>query len=117
LIDRRVLAQQAREDGVDKSPDFLNQQRRATEDLLIRMSVSRQSDTSQLPSEQEVAAFMAKNRRMFADREQWSLQQLRFEMPRSPDHLKKLAAAQSLDQVATILTEAGIPQLRKVLVP
>src|SRR4051794_39074115 len=36
LIDRRLLAQQARSQGVDKSPEFVNQQRRATEDLLIR---------------------------------------------------------------------------------
>src|SRR6478609_7469266 len=45
VIDRRLLSQQARSEGLDKSPDFLNQQRRATEDLLIRMLLMRQANT------------------------------------------------------------------------
>ena len=52
IIDRRVISQQAREDGLDKSPDFLNQQRRMTEELLIRMFAERQTSTNQLPNEQ-----------------------------------------------------------------
>lgn len=108
LIDRRIVAQQAREDGLDKSPEFLNQQRRATEDLLIRMLVNRQTATRQLPSEQQVADFITKNPRMFADREQWDLEQLRFVMPTDQEQLKNLDAAQSLEAVKAILTEAGI---------
>ena len=49
MIDRRLLAQQAKADGIDKTPEFLNRQRRATEDLLISMLASRQIDTAKLP--------------------------------------------------------------------
>jgi EpsD family peptidyl-prolyl cis-trans isomerase len=112
IIDRRVLSQEARENGLDKSPEFLNQQRRMTEDLLIRMLVSRQADTSQLPNEKQITEFTSKNRQMFADREQWSLEQLRFAMPSNAEQLKKLNAAPSLDAVAKILAEAGISGAR-----
>ena len=51
MIDRRLLAQQAKTDGIDKSPEFLNRQRRANEDLLINMFASRQIDTAQAARE------------------------------------------------------------------
>jgi EpsD family peptidyl-prolyl cis-trans isomerase len=108
IIDRRVIAQQAREDGLDKSPDFLNQQRRTTEDLLIRLFANRQTNTNQLPGEQQIAQFISKNPRMFADREQWNLEQLRFAMPKDPQVLKRLDAAQTLPEVAKTLAEAGV---------
>src|SRR5215212_3207415 len=66
LIDRRLLAQQAKSDGLDKSPEFLNQQRRTTEDLLINMLMSRQVNTQQLPSAAEIAKFEASRPGMFA---------------------------------------------------
>src|SRR5690242_9678585 len=45
LINRRLLEQQAKSDGIDKTPEFLNQERRATENLLINMLVSKQANT------------------------------------------------------------------------
>src|SRR5437868_232415 len=69
LIDRRLLAQQAKSDGVDKSPEFLNQQRRMTEDLLINMRISRQANTAQVASAAEIAQFEASRRGMVAKRD------------------------------------------------
>src|SRR5689334_24360697 len=37
LVDRRLLAQQARQEGIDKTAEYLNARRRADEDLLISM--------------------------------------------------------------------------------
>jgi EpsD family peptidyl-prolyl cis-trans isomerase len=108
MIDRRVISQQAREEGIDKSPEFLNQQRRMTEDLLIRLYGSRQTNTNQLPSEQQVAQYIAANPRMFADRQQWNLDQLRFPMPTDPQVVKRLDGAQSMQDIAKILADAGI---------
>ena len=84
MIDRRLLAQQAKKDGIDKSPDFLNRQRKANEDLLINMLASRQIDTAKLPSNQEIERYQASRPQMFANREQWSLDQLSFSMPTDP---------------------------------
>ena len=54
LVDRRLLAEQARKEDIDKSPEFLNRERRADEDLLISMLAARRLNTTQLPSDREV---------------------------------------------------------------
>jgi EpsD family peptidyl-prolyl cis-trans isomerase len=108
MIDRRLVAQQAKKDGIDKSPDFLNRQRRMNEDLLINMFASRQVDTTRLPSDPEIARFQASRPEMFAKREQWNLDQLRFALPSDPAVKAKLAAAHSLEEIAKILTDARV---------
>jgi peptidyl-prolyl cis-trans isomerase C len=113
MIDRRLLAQQARTDGIDKTPDFLNRQRKLTEDLLISMLASRQIDTAQLPSDQDIQKFQASRPQMFANREQWNLEQIRFPMPTDPAVKAKLDQSKTLEDIANILTEAGITFARQ----
>lgn len=113
MIDRRLLAQQAKKDGIDKSPEFLNRQRRATEDLLIKMLATRQIESAQLPSNQEVARFEASRPQMFAKREQWNLEQLRFAAPADPAVKAKIAAAKSLDELAAALSSSGVAFTRQ----
>jgi len=108
LIDRRLLAQQAISDGLDKSPEFLNQQRCATEDLLINMLVSRQTNTQQLPRAADLNKFEAARPGMFANREIWSLDQIVYPLPKDPSVTAKIAAAKSLEDIAQTLTAAGI---------
>jgi peptidyl-prolyl cis-trans isomerase C len=108
MVDRRLLAQQAEKDGVDKSPEFLNRQRRLNEDLLISMLATRQMDTTKLPSGPEIQRFQASRPEMFAKREQWNLDQLRFTMPTDPAVRAKLQTAKSLDEVAKALTDAKV---------
>jgi len=108
LVERRLLAQQAKSDGIDKSPEFLNQQRRLTEDLLINLMISRQSNSQQVPSADEIAKFEAGRPGMFAKHEIWTLQQVNYPLPKDPAVTAKLAAAKSLDELAQALTAAGI---------
>jgi EpsD family peptidyl-prolyl cis-trans isomerase len=108
LVDRRLMAQHARAEGLDKSPEFVQRQRRLNEDLLISMLASRQVNTAQLPSAQEIARFQASRPGMFARREQWNLQQLRFEMPASPQVRAQFEAAKTLDELAKVLTDNRI---------
>jgi peptidyl-prolyl cis-trans isomerase C len=108
LIDRRLLAQQAKSDGLDKSPAFLNQQRKMTEDLLINMLVSRQVNTAQLPSADEINRFEASKPEMFANREIWTLQQILYSKPKDAAVTAKIDAANSLDEIAQILTASGV---------
>jgi peptidyl-prolyl cis-trans isomerase C len=108
LVDRKLIVQSAKEAGLDKSPEFLNQQRRATEDLLINMLVSRQMNTQQVPSAAEIAKFEADRPGIFAKRETWTLNQLNYALPKDASVPAKIAAAKSLDEVAAVLTAAGI---------
>jgi hypothetical protein len=73
------------------------------------MFASRQIDTTKLPSDPEIQRYEASRPEMFANREQWNLDQLRFTMPSDEAVKAKLAAAKSIDEVAKTLGEAGIP--------
>lgn len=108
LIDRRLLAQQAKSDGIDKSPEFLNQQRRGTEDLLINMLLARQVNTQQVPSASDISTFEASRPGMFAKHEVWTLSTLNYPLPKDPALTAKIAAAKTLDEVEQALTAAGV---------
>jgi EpsD family peptidyl-prolyl cis-trans isomerase len=108
LINRKLMVQQARKDGLDKSPEYLNQLRRATDDLLINMAVSRRLNTAQVPTAQAITDFEAAHPEMFASREIWTLNQIIYPLPKDPAVTAKLSAAKSLDEVAQILSTNGI---------
>lgn len=109
LIDRRLLEQQARSEGVDKSPEFLSRQRRATEQLLISMYAQRKMKTAELPSASEVESFEASRPEMFAKRETWTIDQLLYTTPTDPKVVAQIAGTHSLDALAQVLTTAGVP--------
>lgn len=113
MIDRRLIAQQAKADGLDKSPEFLNRQRKMTEDLLLNMFASRQIDTAQLPAASEIEKFQASRPWVFANREQWNLDQVRFAMPTDAAVRKKLDEAKSLAEIEKTLTDAGVTFTRQ----
>lgn len=123
LVDRRLLAGQAREDGLDRTPEFISRQRRITEDLLIGMLGNRQMDASKLPADAEIAAIQTKQPQSFANREIWGLEQLQYETPRSAAVAAKILQTKTLDDVARVLTESGVQfqrgrnQLNTSLIP
>jgi EpsD family peptidyl-prolyl cis-trans isomerase len=108
LIDRKLLVQQAKSDGLDKSPEYLNQQQRMNDELLINMFVKRRANTEQLPTADEINKFEASHPQMFANREIWTLQQILYPLPKDQAVTAKLAASKSLDEVAQILTAGGV---------
>lgn len=108
LIDRTLLVQQAKKDGIDKSPEYLNRLRMTTDDLLINMLLSRKMNTAALPSAAEISSFEASHPQMFANREIWTLSQLIFPLPKDKAVIAKLQAAKTLEDIAQILTSSGI---------
>jgi peptidyl-prolyl cis-trans isomerase C len=112
MIDRRLLAQRASEQGIDKSPEFISRQRRMTEELLITMSTRRQADSMKLPTQREIDAFMAANPGMFQRREILNLDQIQFDPPQGQQALQRLASDKSIDAIAASLTSLGIPFVR-----
>jgi EpsD family peptidyl-prolyl cis-trans isomerase len=112
LIDRKLLVQQARKDGLDKSPAFINQQRRANDELLINMLLSKRLNTSELPAAAEIASYQASRPEMFANREIWTLQQILYPLPKDATLTSALGKAQSLDEITQLLTSKGIKYTR-----
>jgi peptidyl-prolyl cis-trans isomerase C len=108
LIARKLLVQQAKADGLDKSPDFINQQRRAIDDLLINTLVAKRLSTAQVPTADDINKFQASHPETFAGREIWTLDQIIYPLPQSAAVGAQLSAAKTLDQVAQALTSAGV---------
>lgn len=109
LIERRLLAEQARKDGIDRSPDYIARQRKMSEELLIGMLANRSLDTTKLPTDAEIAAYQAKQPQMFANREVWKLEQLQYDTPKDKAVNDKILQTKTLDQLAAVLTAARIP--------
>jgi EpsD family peptidyl-prolyl cis-trans isomerase len=108
VIDRRLLAQKASEQGLDKTPEYVSRQRRMNEELLINMASGRQADSMKLPSQREIDDFIAANPGMFQRREILTLDQLQFQAPTDRAALQRLSNDHSLDALASSLTSLGI---------
>jgi EpsD family peptidyl-prolyl cis-trans isomerase len=108
LVERRLLVQEARKDGIDKSPDYVTEKRRLDDNLLVSLLVQRQLKTREVPGADEIGKFEASQPQMFANREIWSLQQLQYTTPKDPKVLKGIQDAHSLDDLAKVLSSNGI---------
>lgn len=108
IIARKIMAQEARKQGLDRDPDFVAQQRRAEEELLVATYAKRQMDRVPVPEAAAVTRFMAGNPHMFASRKLYRLNQIQFDMPADPSSLKPLENAHSLDAAAQVLNRMGL---------
>ena len=108
LINRKLLVQEAKSDGMDRSPEYLNRLRRGTDDLLINMLLARRLGTAQVPSADQISGYEASHPQMFAGREKWTLSQIIYPQPKNPAVTTKLQAAKTLDELAQVLTSNGI---------
>jgi peptidyl-prolyl cis-trans isomerase C len=108
VIDRKLLVDAAEEKGVDKTPEFLAQKRRAEEMMVAQAYARQQLSAVPVPSEADIRKFMAERPTMFAGRQQLTLDQIRFAPPADLKALRALDNDHSLDAVAAHLTQLGI---------
>ena len=112
IVDRRVLAQKAIEEGVDRNPEYLTRQRRMNEELLIGLYTKRRADAVKAPTPQEIDRFIAENPGMFQQRAVLSLNQIQFDTPADMTLLEPMRDDSSLEEVGATLTSLGIPFTR-----
>jgi peptidyl-prolyl cis-trans isomerase C len=108
LVDRRLLAQQAHKEGIDKTPEYLNRERRADEDLLISMLANKRFNTAQLPSDREIQNYIATHPETFASRETWSLDQVIYQTPSDNAVKAEIQNAKNVGQLIAVLQKHGI---------
>lgn len=108
VVDRRLLAQTAKEQGLDRDPAYITQQRRTNEDLLVRMYAKKSADTIPVPTAAEIDKYIAGHPMVFGSRTRYKLDQIRFEMPADPSRLKSLEADHSMDAIIASLNSMGI---------
>lgn len=109
IIDRRLVASQAKKEGLETTPDYVNRKRRGEEDLLISMLSAKRLNTVALPSARETDAFIASHPAMFANRQIWDLQQVQFEPPANPAVQAQINATHSFADLIAVLQKNGLP--------
>jgi EpsD family peptidyl-prolyl cis-trans isomerase len=108
MVERRLLAQAAKDAGLDRDPNYVSQERRMKERLLVSMYGRKAMDTINVPDTAKVDAFIASHPQMFASRTRYTLEQLQFEMPADVSRIKELDSAHTLPDVIARLTSMGI---------
>lgn len=109
IVDRRLLAQAARESGIDQDPAYLIRERQLSEALLVQMYAQKAGTTLKVPDQAAINDYTEKHPFAFANRTVYAVDQLVFPAPENLEDLKALESAQTLDQVGATLTEMGIP--------
>jgi len=112
VIDRNLLADYARREGLDRGPDYVARKRQMDQALLADLAVRKLSGGSANPSASEVSAYIASNPLLFAERQKLALDQIRFPTPPQADVLKTITAAPTLEGVIAQLDARGIKYAR-----
>jgi peptidyl-prolyl cis-trans isomerase C len=108
IVERKLLAQTAIDQGFDRDPAYVIEQRRMNEDLLVEMFAKKAADAISIPDAKAVDAFIAANPIMFDQRTRYALNQVTFDLPSDPARLKILESAQDMATVKAQLASLGI---------
>ncbi len=103
LVDRRLMAQVAKEEGFDRDPEFINLERKMREELLVRMYGQKVAETVGIPDPAAVKRFLAENPGKFSQRVTYDVDQVVFDFPSDQKVLKALEADKSLAEVERTL--------------
>jgi len=103
LVDRRLMAQVAKEEGFDRDPEFINRERKMREELLVRMYGQKVAKTVGIPDSAAVNRFLAENPGKFSQRVVYDVDQVVFDFPSDPKVLNALEADKSLAEVEKTL--------------
>lgn len=112
VVNRRILADVARERGLDKTPMFLLQSKRAEEQILVQMLQRQMSSSVKQPSQTDVATFIAQNPDIFAERKIFTVDQIQFQTPRDPRILQKYQPLKTMAEVEAMLKQDGLQYRR-----
>ncbi|MDO6413535.1 hypothetical protein Q4F19_03985 [Sphingomonas sp. BIUV-7] len=108
IIERKLLVGAAEEKGIDKTPEYQTQKRRADELLLVQLYAKQQLTAVPVPSGTDISTFMTQHGNVFGAREQLTLDQIRFQTPADLTKLKTLEKDHTMDAVAQTLGGMGI---------
>lgn len=108
VIQRNLLADYARDQGLDRSPGFVARRRQMEQTMLAGMALEKLAGQQPAPTPAEVNAYIAANPTLFAKREELVLDQLRFATPNPPSKVGQLSSLTSLDLAEAELKRMGV---------
>jgi len=108
MVERRLMAQTAKQDGLDRDPMYVVRERRMKEDLLVQMYGKKVADTVRLPDAASIRSYVAANPDKFSKRTAYLVDQISFDVPKDPSVLKALEQDETLADVEASLTDLNI---------
>lgn len=108
IVDRRLMAQIAKEESFDRDPTFVTKERRLREELLVQMYGQKLAESVSVPDASAVKKYLADNPGQFKERATYLVDQIVFDYPSDPKVLKALEADKSLDDVERTLKGINI---------
>jgi EpsD family peptidyl-prolyl cis-trans isomerase len=112
IITRTILADEARRQRMDKTPEFALQQRRATDTLLAQMLQYKIAAAVPAPTDDEAQRFITDHPDIFAQRKIFAVDTVRMARPTDPSLIKGLEPINTLPEVEDFLTAHNIAHSR-----
>jgi EpsD family peptidyl-prolyl cis-trans isomerase len=111
VIERKMLASEARKLKLDASPQFLLARTRAEEGLMVQALQAEVQSKVQPPTREAAQKFITENPQVFADRKLFTVDQIQFLQPPNFEKLP-LKDAKTMADVESILIESNIEYRR-----
>lgn len=112
LVERRLMAQVAKEEKFDRDPEFVSRERRMSEELLVQMYGRKIAETVGVPDKAAVTRYIAANPGRFGQRVSLGVDQIVFDYPSNQRVLKALEAAKTLADVEQTLAGFKVNYVR-----
>ena len=108
LVARKLLVGAARDQGLNKSSDYILSRQRSEENELAGLEQRQMMSRIPAPTREEAEKFIKDNPKIFDNRKLMVLEQIRFLQPSNANDMKLIEQANSLDDVAEMLKQNAI---------
>ena len=109
IIDRSLLADVGRENGLDRSPEYLARRRQMEDGLLASLAMSDMAAKEATPSPSEIKSYIDANPTLFRSRQRITLDQVEFATPSDANELLRIRNLPDMAAVKAYLHGKGIP--------
>src|SRR5580693_301895 len=106
IVARVILADDARKQGIDKTPEFAIAKSRAVDDALVEALQRKIAADIPQPTRAEAQEFVNTNVDIFSQRKVFEVDQIRMPRPSDPAILKSLEPLKTMEQVEDVLKAA-----------
>ena len=108
IIDRKLVADLAREEAIDETPEYIVREQRMKDSLLIQMFAQKVGRALKQPTPEQVSQFIAQNPNKFEQRALLLVDQIRLSMTQDPDVVNVLRNAKTVADVEQMLASKGL---------
>jgi peptidyl-prolyl cis-trans isomerase C len=108
VINRDLLADYAKQSGLDRSPEYVLRRQQLAQTLLADLAARKIAGGSTLPPKNEVDAYIVAHPMFFAQRQRLALNQVTFPTPANSETLKSIIELQKIDDVVAKLASLNI---------